>query len=167
MSQTHAMKTILAAALLALAACSPAANDPPAEGVDVPTPRNPFFGTWELTGARIAPWWKGPGEDPAPDPAMTKFTLHADKTTGPPLLTCSKPSYSTNMVSQRSLFQGNLPDPADDAASLGFTAPDVAVLSFTCSGNNADVSLDFAMLNEEKIMLGLDNVIYTFRRTGD
>jgi len=160
------IRSAFAAALLALAACSPAAETGPTEGADIPTPRNPFFGTWELTGARIAPWWKGPGEEPAPDPAMAKFTLQADKTTGPPLLTCSKPSYSTNMASQRSLFQGNLPDPAADAAGLGFTSPDVSVLSYACSENNADVSLDFAMLDEGRIVLGLDNVIYTFRRTG-
>ncbi len=160
------MKTILAIALIALAACSPAAENKSAEGADIPTPRNPFFGTWELTAARIAPWWKGPGEDPAPDPAMTTFTLRADETTGPPLLTCSKPSFSTNMASARSLFQGNLPDPDADAASLGFTSPDITVLTYTCSDSDADVALDFAMLDEERIMLGLDNVIYTFRRTG-
>lgn len=164
--ESAVLRSAAALVALALAACSPAADKAPLEGADVATPRNPFFGTWGLTAARIAPWWKGPGEEPAPDPAMATFTLQADKTTGPPLLTCGKPSYSTNMANQRSLFQGNLPDPPADAAALGFTSPDVPVLSYACSENNADVALDFAMLDEERIMLGLDNVIYTFRRTG-
>jgi hypothetical protein len=150
---------------LALAACNPATDEKTA-GADTPTPRNPFFGTWELVHASIAPWWQGPGEEPAPDMAMTKFTLAADKTAGAPLLTCGKPTYATNLMPQRSLFQGNLPDPAANAAALGFTSSDVTVLTYSCSENNADVSLNFAMLDDERITLALDNVIYTFRRTG-
>jgi hypothetical protein len=151
--------------LLAATACSPAAETP-AEGADAITPRNPFFGTWELTAARVAPWWDKVGEEPAPDPAFTKFTLAADKTTGPPIVTCAKPAYSTNIVPPRSLFQGNLPDPTKDAAALGITDLDVTVLSYSCSDNNADVSLDLPMLDAETILLGLDNVVYTFKRTG-
>lgn len=159
------LRYAFASVLLALAACTPAANEP-AEGADAVTPRNPFFGTWEMTNARIAPWWKGPGEEPAPDPAMAKFTLAADKTAGPPLLTCARPQFATNYSPVRSLFQGNLPDPAKDAAELGFAAPDVTILSYTCEDGVADVLLDFAMVDDDRIMLALDNVIYTFRRTG-
>jgi hypothetical protein len=155
----------VAIACLALAACSPTASEEPA-GADTPTPRNPFFGRWEMVHAAIAPWWKGPGEEPAPDPAMVSFTLAADKASGAPLLTCSKPAYATNLSASHGLFQGNLPDPAADAAALGFTTPDVTVLTYTCSENNADVSLDFAMLDQDRIMLALDNVIYTYRLTG-
>ena len=66
----------------------------------------------------------------------------------------------------RSLFEGNLPDPARDAAALGITDLDVTVLTLYCSDNNADVSLDFPMRDAETILLGLDNVVYTFKRTG-
>ena len=151
--------------LLAAAACSPVA-DTREEGVDAVTPRNPFFGTWELTAARVAPWWDQQGEEPAPDPAFKKFTLAADKSSGPPIVTCAKPTYSTNIVPLRSLFQGNLPEPTKDAATLGITDLDVTMLTFTCTDNNADVSLDFPMRDAETILLGLDNVIYTFKRTG-
>jgi hypothetical protein len=135
--------------------------------VDVPTPRNPFFGTWELTSARIAPWWDQQGEEPAPDPAFSKFTLAADKSSGPPIVTCAKPQYATNIMAQRSLFQGNLPDPAANAAELGVTAPDVTVMSYSCAEGADDVSLDFPMRDDGSILLGLDNVIYTFRRTSN
>ncbi len=152
-------------AVLVAAACTPATEDAPA-GADVATPRNPFFGAWEVTHARIAPWWKGPGEEPAADPGFTRFTLQADASSGPPLLTCDDPQYSTNIMPARSLFQGNLPDPAIDAAALGFRSPDITVLSFTCQSGTADISVDFAMLDDGQILLGLDNVIYTFQRTG-
>jgi len=161
------LRIALASAALALAACSPAADNAATNGADVPTPRNPFFGAWEVTRAHIAPWWKGPGDEPAADPAFARFTLHADKTTGPPLLTCDKPNYTTNIASASALFQGMLPEPAADAAALGFTSPEITVMSFTCESGASDVQLDFPMLDEKQIMLGLDNVIYTFKRTGD
>jgi hypothetical protein len=152
--------------ILALAAaCSPAA-DTPDEGVDAITPRNPFFGTWELTAARVAPWWDNQGQEPAPDPGFTKFKLAADASSGPPIVSCSKPVYSTNIVPPRTLFAGNLPDPSRDAVALGLTTLDIMVLTFTCEENNASVSLDFPMVDDETILLGLDNVVYTFRRTG-
>lgn len=159
------MRGLIIVGLLAASACSPAAEEP-AAGVDVATPRNPFFGTWELTAARVAPWWDKTGEEPAADPALSKFTLAADKSTGAPIVTCSKPSYSTNMVTPATLFQGNLPDPNADAAALGITSPDITMLSYSCEDDAKDVALDFPMVNDEKILLGLDNVIYTFRRTG-
>lgn len=156
---------LIAGVMLAVAACSPAA-EAPVEGVDVITPRNPFFGTWELTAARVAPWWDKQGEEPAPDPAFTKFTLAADKSSGPPIVTCAKPVYSTNIVPPRSLFEGNLPDPAKDAAELGLTGLDITTLTYSCEDNDASVSLDFPMIDAETILLGLDNVVYTFKRTG-
>lgn len=153
------------AGLLALAACSPA-SEAPAAGADAVTPRNPFFGTWEVTAARIAPWWDRQGEEPAADPAFTKFTLGAASSSGPPILTCSKPSYSTNIVPPRSLFEGNLPDPANDVRAFGITSPDITMLTFSCEDNAKNVSLDFPMTDDGSILLGLDNVVYTFTRTG-
>ncbi len=150
----------------ALVACTPATEEA-ASGADVPTPRNPFFGTWEVTRARIAPWLKEGEPEPEADPAFTRFSLQPDASSGPALLTCDDPQYATNLVSPRGLFEGNLPDPAADAAALGFVSPDITVLSFSCKSGTADVGLDFAMLDDGQIMLGLDNVIYTFARTGD
>jgi hypothetical protein len=152
----------------ALASCSPAAEAPAAKsGVDIPTPNNPFFGAWEMTASAVAPWWDQAGPEPAAEPDMAKFTLAADKSSGPPLLTCDKPSYATNITPQRGLFEGNLPDPAKDAAALGFTSPDIVTLSFSCPSATADVSLDFPMLNDNTILLGLSNVIYTYRRASN
>lgn len=164
------LRLLLVAAIAGLAACSPETKKeeaPAAGGADVVAPKNPFFGTWEMTNAKIAPWWDKKGDEPAADPAMSTFVFHADKSSGPPLLTCDKPHYMTNLLPERSLFQGNLPDPAKDAPALGFTSPDITVLSFTCASGTADVLVDFPMIDDDTIMAGVDNVLYTFRRTGD
>ena len=168
---------MLAASVALVVACTPAAEDksgapvsvepsaaPEAAGdADAITPRNPLFATWELTAARIAPWWDGKGAEPAPDQALAKITFGPDASSGAPLVTCAKPQYSVNIAPVRGLFQGNLPEPAMDAPALGFKDTSVTVLSFSCADDNKNVSLDFPMVDEQTIMLGLDNVIYTFR----
>ena len=156
----------IACVALAFSACSPAAEkSAETGGVDVPTPHNPFFGTWEMTASAVAPWWDHKGDAPTPDPAMAKFIFAPDKSSGPPMLTCDKPRYTTNITPQRGLFQGNLPDAAKDAPALGFTNPDVIVMSFSCQSGTGDFLADFPMLDDATIMLGLDNVLYTFKRT--
>lgn len=160
---------LLGAFGLALAACTPAADKPAAasqtDGAMAITPQNPFFGSWEIIGAKIAPWWDGKGEEPAPDPALTRIGFAADGSTGPDLVACAKPQYATNIRPQRALFEGNLPDPAKDAPALGLKDTSVTVLGLTCAENSRDVSLEFPMIDDDTIMLGLDNVIYTFKRT--
>lgn len=155
----------LAALMLVLSACSPAAEKPAeTAGVDIPTPRSPFFGAWHMTGSVVAPWWDHKGDEPKPDPAMSSFMFEANTSTGAPIVTCDKPRYTTNIMPARALFQGNLPDPPKDAPALGFTDPDITVMSFDCQSSADDVSLDFPMLDENTIMLGLDNILYTFKR---
>lgn len=169
-----ALRLVCWAAIAAatLQACSPAAETKPQatptpeiSGADAITPQNPFFGAWSLEGAKIAPWWDHKGEEPSPDPAMTKIVFGADASSGPPLLTCDKPKYAVNLVASRALFEGNLPDPAKDAATMGFGPEGATSMTFTCASGTTDVSLDFPMVDEDTIMLGLDNVIYTFKRT--
>lgn len=161
----RAICLVLAASALGLAGCSPAAEKPAEKaGVDVPTPHNPFFGTWEMSASAVAPWWDHKGAEPTADPAMAKFVFAPDKSSGPPMLTCDKPRYTTNITPDRGLFQGNLPDPAKDAPALGFTSPDVVVMSFSCQSGTGDFLADFPMVDDNTIMLGLDNVLYTFKR---
>jgi len=40
------------------------------------------------------------------------------------------------------------------------------MLTFSCEDNARNVSLDFPMTDDGSILLGLDNVVYTFTRTG-
>lgn len=163
---------------LALAACEPHTETPIAPaavevtenaaevgGADVATPTNPFFGEWAVSAAKIAPWWDGKGDEPAADPAFaSNVVLGSNKSGGPPLLNCDTPNYEVNMTSPRGLFEGNLPDPGKDATDLGFKSSEISALTFTCASGAADVSLNFAMIDDDTIMLGLDNVLYTLKR---
>ena len=97
---------------------------------------------------------------------MAKVVLGANKTSGPPILMCDNPHYTVNTVQPQTLFEGNLPDPVNDAAALGFKPDGIVTLNFTCASGAADVSLDFPMVDPSTIMLGLDNVLYTFRFVG-
>ncbi len=156
----------VASTALVITACSPAAEEPAATGANAVTPRNPFFGTWEIKAARIAPWWDGQGEEPAADPAYTKLSLDAAATSGPPVLTCDKPSYMTDIKPLRGLFEGLLPEPDKDAAALGLTETSPTVLTFSCAAGAVDVEAQFVMVDLDTILLGIDNVIYTYTRTG-
>jgi hypothetical protein len=167
------MRALISIVLVAgLLACSPkvetaverpATDDPNAEIVPV----NPFFGKWQLVRAQIAPWWDGKGEEPVADPALTLADFEPTKSTGAPIMTCSKPRYSVSIITPPGLFEGNLKEPWVEARQLGFVAKDneITTLNLSCQDNTKDVSLDFPMLNEDTILLGLDNIIYTLQRT--
>ena len=174
----HSFTMALAAAsALALSACEQHTETPvapaPVElaeeasdaGAETVAPRNPFFGEWSVSAARIAPWWDGKGEEPAADPAFaSNVVLGSNLSGGPALLNCDKPTYAVNITSPRGLFEGNLPDPGKDASELGFKSSEITSLTFTCASGAADVSLNFAMIDDDTIMLGLDNVLYTLKR---
>lgn len=155
----------LAPFAIGLSACSPSAEKPAEKaGVDTPTPSNPIFGTWEMKSSAVAPWWDHNGAEPTADPALAKLVFTPDKSTGAPILTCDKPRYTNNVAPERALFQGNLPDPPKDAPALGFTSPDIIVVSFSCQSGTGEFLADFPMIDDNTIMLGLDNVLYTFKR---
>lgn len=156
----------LLAVALALAACSPS-TEKPAVAAEATAPKNPFFGRWQLIHAQVAPWWDGKGEEPIADPAFTTVTFEPNKSSGPPIVTCDQPQYSVSLVTPPGLFEGNLADAFTQARMLGFLDKDITVMSFACESGGADVSLHFPMLDDNTIMLGLDNVIYTLTRTPD
>ena len=150
----------------ALAACSPKAEAPAERSADAPiVPSNQFFGKWQLKRAQVAPWWDGKGEEPVADPAFTMVAFGPDKSSGAPIVTCDKPQYSVSLTPPPGLFEGNLADPFPQARMLGFMDKDITMMRFGCASGAADVSLDFPMLDDNTIMLGLDNVIYTLTRT--
>jgi hypothetical protein len=153
-------------AALALSACSPQPETTPESSAENPiVPKNPFFGKWQLTRAQVAPWWDGKGEEPVADPALTTVTFEPSKSSGPPIATCDQPQYSVSLVTPPGLFEGNLADAFAQARMLGFLDKDITVMSLSCESGGTDVSLDFPMLDDNTIMLGLDNVIYTLTRS--
>jgi len=158
---------------LALLACSPKADDKMAERPETDDPNaaivadNPFFGKWQLIRAQIAPWWDHQGPEPQADTNFTMVNFEPGKSSGAPIVTCSKPQYSVSLVGPPVLFEGNLKEPWVEARQLGFTITgnDITQLNFSCKDGNRDVSLDFPMLNDNTIFLGLDNIIYTLQRS--
>ena len=145
---------------LALTACSQ--GDPAAT---VAHPGNPFFGKWKTVSAKVAPWWTEPGAPPQMNPDFEKpVVFEAKKASGPPLTTCKAPIYTVNIVRPRTLFEGHLRDLAADTAALGLTDGEVTQLNYNCTDDNKDVSLDFPMVDDDTILLGLDNMIYTLKR---
>ena len=163
-------RLVLLAAAIALAACSPSPETAAGSGRSAEGPigpKNPFFGQWQLTHAQVAPWWDSKGEEPIADPALTTITFEPGKSSGPPIVSCDQPQYSVSLVTPPGLFEGNLADAFAQARMLGFLDKDITVMSLSCESGGADVSLHFPMLNDNTIMLGLDNVIYTFTRTPD
>lgn len=157
---------LLLAGLAALAACSPGADNDDVPAADVARPGNPFFGTWTTATAQVAPWWDQPGAAPEmnPDFQNTPIVFAASESSGPDIVTCAEPVYAVNIVRPRALFEGGLPDPQADAAALGFSGSDITELNLSCTGDGRDVSLSFPMVDEDTILLGLDNMIYTLKR---
>jgi hypothetical protein len=156
-------RAVAASLLLAIAACSPK-SEAPSEG-DVTRPGNPFFGSWKTETAEVAPWWNGVGAPPDMDSDFQNTVVFAaGKSSGPKLVACDAPTYAVSLVTPESLFEGNLPHPATDASKLGFSASEIQSLNVSCSSGGKDVSLDFAMVRDDTILLGLDNMIYTLKR---
>lgn len=151
------------AGFIALAACSPGDSDP---GASVARPGNPFFGAWKTATAQVAPWWSEPGAPPQMNPEFqnTPIVFAAGKSTGPSIVTCKAPVYAIDIVRPRTLFEGHLRDVEADTTALGFTSNEITRLNLSCTDDSKDVSLDFPMVDDNTILLGLDSMIYTLKR---
>lgn len=127
-----------------------------------------FAGTWQVTDAQPAPWVDGSSStQPDVNEAMRagRITFAKDRVDGPPPLGCDRARYETNDVGPDYLFQGGLADPARQAAALGFTSDRIVALSMSCIRDDADIGMDFALVDDNTAMFALDNVIYTMVRT--
>jgi hypothetical protein len=154
---------VLAFGLAVLAACSPGDSG---SGASTAHPGNPFFGTWKTAGAQVAPWWTEPGAPPEMNSEFqnTPIVFAAGKSTGPTIVTCKAPTYADSLVRPRTLFEGHLRDIEADIKALGFTGEEITQLNLSRTDDNKDVSLDFPMVDDKTILLGLDNMIYTLKR---
>jgi hypothetical protein len=127
---------------------------------------NPFLGTWAVTDAKIAPWYDGNGAKPKIDPALARKTIlfARSSASGSSVVGCSKPIYAVTTVGPEMLFEGNLKDPAKDAATLGFKSDKIVTMNEGCDVKTGDMALDFPMVDQDTILLGLNNMIYTLKR---
>lgn len=127
-----------------------------------------FAGTWAVTDAQPAPWVDGSAQtQPDIDPAVRngRFTFGKDSLEGPAPFDCKQVQYTVEEVGPEYLFQGGLTDPAKQAAALGFTSQTIVNLNMGCVSNDADIEMDFDLIDHDTAVFALNNVIYRMVRT--
>src|SRR5262249_22791013 len=110
----------------------------------------------------------GNGALPTVDPALDgkTITFAKDKASGSRVVECAKPIYTVTTVEPESLFEGGLKSPAKDAAALGFKNNKIVSMNEGCDSRPGDMELDFPMVDKDTILLGINNRIYTLKRSG-
>jgi hypothetical protein len=146
-------RTLAAATALgtALAAAAPA-------GADTWRPLE----VWRIEGGRVAPWAPpGTRVDTAFEGREIRF--EAARLSAPAPLACDGARYEWIFVPPEGLFEGNLPAPAAAAAGrLGLGSGRIATLRVGC----ANAGFDFHRTSGGRLLLGLDNVVWTLRPAG-
>ncbi len=126
-----------------------------------------FTGSWDVVDVQPAPWIQGSSTDKPyvnEEIARGRITFMQDSVQGPGFLDCDKATYEINKVPLEFLFQGALTDPARQAKELGFNGGEILQLSMACASGDADISMDFDILNENTAVFALDNMIYSMKR---
>jgi hypothetical protein len=122
-----------------------------------------FYGTWLITGARIAPWAKaGEAAFSAEEQRRlvgSKLTYRKTRIEGPTPLGCAKPHYRLLEVPPDYLFQGTLTEPVAQARALGFATQRITTLETGCEG-----WIDFHFVDPSTALFGLNDTIYTLRK---
>jgi hypothetical protein len=137
------------------------------EPVDSPDSIKLFMGAWQVTKAAVASYYDGAGAKPSPDPElMGKTVVFAPGgVSGSRTLACARPAYSAAKVPPDFLFEGDLGNPSEDAAALGFRGESIVSLSLGCESRDGSLEFDFPMVDRDTILLGVGNMIYTLKRT--
>ena len=180
---TLALRGLLLIAVPAmLAACSP---QPPAgpKPIESPPPPQqgaqeenhfpdgdptPFMGRWRQSAVVVAPWAKPTdSKEPNPEFAEVDTVFMPTSASGPGIVTCEKATWAVKSLPVEGLFEGNLPDPWEDAKKLGVTAAISTVLHQGCASSTGDLELQFVKVDDDTLLLGLDNMIYTLKRQPD
>src|SRR5579885_1359302 len=126
----------------------------------------PILGTWTVISSQVAPWYDGGGAKPDVDPALAHATIvfAKDSVKGPRAVNCNKVKYTVSTVGPEDLFEGGLKNPAKDAAALGFKTDKITSINEGCLRTDADMEMDFAMIDKENAVFGLNNVVYKMKR---
>jgi hypothetical protein len=125
-----------------------------------------YLGTWKVTDAKVAPWYDGNGAKPDIDPKLAHATLTFAKSSikAPAPLGCKKVKYTVSTVGPEDLFEGGLKNPQKDAAALGFKSNKIMSVNEGCLRSDADIEMDYAFVDNDTAVFGLNNVIYTMKR---
>jgi hypothetical protein len=127
-----------------------------------------FAGTWHVVDAQIAGWVK-PGDNytPAVEEKFrhATFVFKKDRLIAPSPFNC-KAHYEIKTVEPGYLFQGAFDDndPEGHAKALGFTSDQIVNLEFACLRNDADIEMDFHLVDKDTVIFGLNNIVYRMKR---
>ncbi len=150
----NGVRIAIMALLVSIVAAAPAA----AQGV--------FAGTWKVVDAQVAGWAK-PSDAARVDPnfAHATFVFKEGRLVAPSPFNC-KAHYKISTVDPGYLFQGafDQDDPAGHAKALGFTGDKITNLEFACLRNDADIEMDFHLVDHDTIVFGFNNIIYRMKR---
>jgi hypothetical protein len=127
-----------------------------------------FAGSWTVVKAEAAPWLTArPELQPSYEPKLknAKFVFRADRLDAPIWIACRHPHYEITRGGPEMLFEGGLDDPEHGlndpkglAAKLGFKGDQIETLAGACS------ELSYHLADNDTILFGLNNVIYTLKR---
>lgn len=126
-----------------------------------------FTGEWKMTAHIVAPWFTGPGFDPEPDAEILDkvLTITETGTSGPTILTCELATFDLKSLPVAGLFEGNVPDPYIAKAALGVDQEQTPTLMEGCTSGGSDKELNYHLVGKDKLLLGLDNIVYQFERS--
>ena len=126
-----------------------------------------FAGSWDVFNVHAAPWVDA-NVDTKPylneEIARGRITFMADSVQGPGFLNCDKAHFEIMKVPPEYLFQGGLTDAPRQAKELGFTNGEILQLSMSCISDDADISMDFDLIDQDTAVFALDNMIYRMKR---
>ena len=126
-----------------------------------------FAGSWDVFNVHAAPWLDA-NVDSKPylneEIARGRITFMAYSVQGPGFLNCDKAHFEVMKVPPEYLFQGGLTDAARQAKDLGFAEGEIVQLSMSCISDDADISMDFDLIDQDTAVFALDNMIYRMKR---
>ena len=93
-----------------------------------------------------------------------RFTFKKDSVEGPAPFDCKKVQYTLSEVGPDYLFEGGITDPAKQAGALGFTSQKIVSLNMGRVSNDADIEMDFDLIDHDTAVFALNNVIYKMVR---
>ena len=129
---------------------------------------NPMAGSWTVVEATVAPWVDAKAAKPELNSNISgaKFVFTTEGVQGPAPLGFAKAKFTVSTVVPEGLFQGGLKNPAKEATALGFKDSKITSVNATCLRTDADVEMDYALVDPSTALFGLDNVVYKMKRVG-
>jgi len=129
---------------------------------------HPMTGSWTVIESIVAPWVDAQAAKPEINSrvAKAKLVFTDQGVQGPAPLGCDKAKFTVSTVIPESLFQGGLKNAAKQAAALGFKDSKITSVNVSCLRTDADVEMDYALVDPGTALFGLDNVVYRLKRVG-